>query len=410
MLCEEFLEVHLIISVNGTFFTVDGMVHDENSLRKEIYDPLRPFVMPNLTKHVTSVLGMLRLESFVPDLPIQTDRIHVQNGTLYLDGRFTEEKQFCLNRLPVAFIYNAHEPRTWLKFLDDLLEPEDVMTLQEFLGYCLIPSNRGQKMLLLRGNGGEGKSRIGIVMQRLFGVNLKNGSISKIEQSPFARADLEHSLVMIDDDAKLEALKSTHYLKSLITAEMPMDLEKKGKQSYQGNMYVRFLAFSNGGLESLYDRSDGFYRRQLILSVKRRPEGRRDDPYIADKMCKEIERILIWCLAGLVRLMQNNFRFTESSRTLENRAEAKRDSDNVLAFVRSEGYVRLNPKGQITSQELYRAYTEWCDDNVCRQYSARTVSITLKNHAEELGIIHSSHILNRCGKQVNGFLGIESCD
>lgn len=128
MLCEEFLEVHLIISVNGTFFTVDGMVHDENSLRKEIYDPLRPFVMPNLTKHVTSVLGMLRLESFVPDLPIQTDRIHVQNGTLYLDGRFTEEKQFCLNRLPVAFIYNAHEPRTWLKFLDDLLELEDVMT------------------------------------------------------------------------------------------------------------------------------------------------------------------------------------------------------------------------------------------------------------------------------------------
>ena len=56
---------------------------------------------------------------------------------------------------------------------------------------------------------------------------------------------------MVDDDMKMEALKSTHYLKSLITAEMPMDLERKGEQSYQGEMYVRFLAFSNGDLESL---------------------------------------------------------------------------------------------------------------------------------------------------------------
>ena len=44
---------------------------------------------------------------------------------------------------------------------------------------------------------------------------------------------------MVDDDMKLEALQSTHYLKSLITAEMPMDLERKGEQSYQGKMYVR---------------------------------------------------------------------------------------------------------------------------------------------------------------------------
>lgn len=64
-----------------------------------------------------------------------------------------------------------------------------------------------------------------------------------MERSPFARADLEHELLMVDDDMKLEALKSTHYLKSLITAEMPMDLERKGEQSYQGQMYIRFWRF-----------------------------------------------------------------------------------------------------------------------------------------------------------------------
>lgn len=175
--------------------------------------------------------------------------------------------------------------------LSDLLEAEDILTLQEYLGYCLIPTNRGQVMMLLKGNGGEGKSRIGVVMQKLLGGNMKNGSIAKVERSPFARADLEHELLMVDDDMKMEALKSTHYLKSLITAEMPMDLERKGEQSYQGKMYVRFLAFSNGDLESLYDHSDGFYRRQLILSVKKKPPNREDDPFLADKLCGEIEGI-----------------------------------------------------------------------------------------------------------------------
>lgn len=114
----------------------------------------------------------------------------------------------------------------WLNFLSELLEPDDLLTLQEYLGYCLIPTNRGQTMMLLKGNGGEGKSRIGVVMQKLLVNNLRNGSIAKVERNPFARADLENYLLMVDDDMKMEALKSTHYLKSLITAEMPMQTSK----------------------------------------------------------------------------------------------------------------------------------------------------------------------------------------
>ena len=55
--------------------------------------------------------------------------------------------------------------------------------------------------------------------------------------------------------------RQTNYVKSIVTAQGQMDLERKGKQSYQGWMYARLLAFSNGDLQALYDRSDGFYRR-----------------------------------------------------------------------------------------------------------------------------------------------------
>ena len=93
----------------------------------------------------------------------------------------------------------------------------------------------------------------------------------------------------------------------------PKDVYKRqGKQSYQGWMCARLLAFSNGDLQALFDRSDGFYRRQLVLTTKEKPAGRVDDPDLAEKMKAEVEGILLWAFEGLQRLAANNFKFIES--------------------------------------------------------------------------------------------------
>lgn len=190
------------------------------------------------------------MECWSPPLPVFQDRVHVANGTFFLNGTFSEAKDFCVNRLPIRYVPDAPPPVKWLTFLDDLLEPDDILTLQEFMGYCLIPSTKGQKMLIITGRGGEGKSRLGLVLRALLGGNMNTGSIAKVETSPFARADLEHQLLLVDDDMKLEALPQTNHIKAIVTAELPMDLEKKGKQSYQGQLYVRFIGLGNGTLHS----------------------------------------------------------------------------------------------------------------------------------------------------------------
>lgn len=330
--CEEFLKIHPMKSVNGTFFTVEGRVTDEDTLRREIYERLKPFFQTGLTKRVANLLEALRLEAYAPDLPIQRDRIHVANGMLFLDGRFSAEREFCRNRLPVAYNEGAAAPETWLRFLGELLYPEDIPTLQEFMGYCLLPTTKGQKMLMLIGRGGEGKSRIGVVLRSLLGTNMATGSISKIETSRFARADLEHELVMLDDDMKIEALPQTNYIKAIVTAELPMDLERKGQQSYQGDLYVRFLGFGNGSLKALYDRSEGFFRRQIILTTRPKDASRTDDPFIAEKMCAEAEGIFLWCLEGLQRLIANSYSFTLSERAREQPGHLRR----VQALVRGQ--------------------------------------------------------------------------
>ena len=96
-----------------------------------------------------------------------------------------------------------------IHILDGLLYAEDIPTLQEFIGYCLIPSNKGQRMRVIKGNGGEGKSQIGAVLSTIFGTNMKDGSIGKIAENRFARADLEHILLCVDDDMRMEALRQT---------------------------------------------------------------------------------------------------------------------------------------------------------------------------------------------------------
>lgn len=73
---------------------------------------------------------------------------------------------------------------------------EDIPTLQEYMGYSLLPTTKGQKMMLIIGKGGEGKSRIGLVMRSILGINMNSCSIQKIETSKFARADLENKLLM----------------------------------------------------------------------------------------------------------------------------------------------------------------------------------------------------------------------
>ena len=154
-------------------------------------------------------------------------------------------------------------------------------------------------MLMIVGQSGEGKSRVGVVMRAIFGDNMVNGNLAKVETNRFARADLEHVLVMVDDDMKMEALAETNYLKLIITAELPLDLEKKGKQSYQGELYARFLGFGNGALKALYDRSQGFFRRQIILTAKKKDPNRRDDPDLSEKLTTNPEGLFLWCFCGL---------------------------------------------------------------------------------------------------------------
>ena len=204
LFCDDFLSRHKIIYTNGAFFTPDGRITSDLPLRGEIFEELKCCAVSSIPRKISNIVELMKLAALVEDFPPEQDCIHLSNGTLTLDGSFTEGRpKIVRSRLPVAFRPDAPKPGLWLSFLDGLLYPEDIPTLQEFIGYCLLPSNKGQRMMVIKGSGGEGKSQIGAVLSALFGSNMKDGSIGKISENRFARADLEHILLCVDDDMRM---------------------------------------------------------------------------------------------------------------------------------------------------------------------------------------------------------------
>ena len=141
LFCEEFLQERRIIFANGAFFTPDGRVTDDLPLRGEIYDKLKFCAVNNIPRKITNILEVLKLEAQVPDFPPEQDRIHLSNGTLLLNGTFTEGRPAIVrSRLPVVYNPDAPAPVIWLNFLNGLLHAEDIPTLQEFMPVKVIPN------------------------------------------------------------------------------------------------------------------------------------------------------------------------------------------------------------------------------------------------------------------------------
>lgn len=119
-------------------------------------------------------------------------------------------------------------------------------------------------------------------------------------------------------------------------------------------------------MQTIFDRSDGFYQRQLVLTTKEKPVGRVDASNLAGKTEVKAEGILFWVLEGLRRMAANNFKFTESQRTRENRETVKRDNNNDYDFLESRGYIRLKTDESIrpsASKDCYDIYQMRREEN-----------------------------------------------
>ncbi|MGD0276059.1 MAG: DUF5906 domain-containing protein, partial [Syntrophales bacterium] len=171
------------------------------------------------------------------------------------------------NQCPIP--YNASA--TCERFLNELLylavTPEDALLLQKFAGLCLLGDNLIQKLLILDGLPGRGKSTLALIIEDLVGranvTELRTRHLS--ERFELFRYLKKSLLVGVDVPGQFLSEKGAHVIKGLVGCDW-FDAEQKGGTAsfpFQGNFCI--LITSNSRLQVRLDGDDGAWKRRLLI-------------------------------------------------------------------------------------------------------------------------------------------------
>lgn len=401
-----FIRKHNIVFVNEKIYDMSGHVTDGN-VKSTIQEIIAPYIPSGLDAKVKGLLNVVKNQAFMLPPPINKFYIHFKDTTYDVRGGVMKDvgKQFSLFRFNHRYNPNAGCPN-WLKFLDELMMPDDVRLLQKYMGYCMVPQTTLQQALFICGNGGEGKSRISVILSKIFENNIVMDSINGIESDKFMFATLDNKLLFVDDDMTMSAFDETEKLKKLIVAETKMQLEPKGLPKYEAPLFTRIVGIGNGFPQAKYDKSDGFARRIRPIRVKPVPENRVINRQLQDTLNTEIEGIIAWAIDGLLELIKDKYDLKTTKRQDALQEEIEMESNTIKAFILDDLMIVRGEDKQCGQQRLYRCYENWCHDMGIKPNHQSTFNRYLKSHQTRLRIQYSDHIVED-GKRTRGFKGIE---
>jgi len=310
--------------------------------------------------------------------------INTQTGLLnVLDDTFNPHDPKYLSTVQIKAQYNPESdeyveskcPR-FMEFLRSVLDEPEIRLLQEIYGYLLVPITKAQKSFMLVGLANTGKSTIlSVVQELLLGAeNVSNIPLQMLSER-FQPAELFGKLANIYADLPSKNIDDAGMFKA-VTGEDYITGERKHKDPFSFKPYARFMYSCNDIPKNYGDRSEAFYRRLIIIRFSKPvPEDRRDLD-LKEKLAAERDGILAWAIAGLKRLITQNYQFSETERTKAEVSRYKVESNSVLSFAEECCVVEDNAACQ--KQELYGEYKIYCEESGLSAMSSRRFSRELE--------------------------------
>lgn len=269
---------------------------------------------------------------------------------------------------------NTEICESWDKALHSWLpDNECINFLQEYAGYCLIPSCDFRTACFLVGGGSNGKSLFIDIITQLFGYDLTVNTTLDALGRRFGTTILIDKLLAVCSDLNDGYLANTGVLKQIIAGD-PIAAEYKGGKSFDFIPVTKMLLSANKIPKSA-DKTQGWYSRLKFVpfpySFKPSPIYKRT---LLKKMSsKEGKSVLLgWAIEGLKRLYTNQ-EFTVSERMNAELENYKNENDNVLFFVNEQlepaPFVGTAYKQSLLYTTVYDIYKQWCEYNGMRYCS-----------------------------------------
>jgi len=229
------------------------------------------------------------------------DLLAMENGLLDLEAALTGKKNplhehtpywFSVTYLPYEYDPEARCPR-WIKFLKEVLPgSRERRLLQEFIGYCLTFDTSFHKALILVGEGANGKSVITEVATQLLGRgNVSHVGLERFDDR-FAMGPTIGRLANIVSEIPTVKGVAEDVLKAVISGDR-IRVEFKYHDPTDARPTAR-LIFATNELPDFWDKTEGLWRRLMVIPFSVAIPEERQDRKLATKICKrELPGLLI---------------------------------------------------------------------------------------------------------------------
>lgn len=312
--------------------------------------------------------------------------------------RETRMEDYHTLKLPYPLIECEDEDLPAKRWIDYLLK-DQAQVLYEYIGYMFYREYKYQSILYLLGNGSNGKSYVGgFIMNKLIGF--KNSSAVGLDNladknNRFDKASLHHKLLNFEADSSANFVKGTETLKKLSGGLDAVHAEKKGKDAFSFTNYAK-LMFSMNELPSFNDRTNGWYRRILILNFNTNldtPEARtiinefnkeqefRESP-------EELGKFAWFCIQQfrtiLMRGSNGENPFSETEEMLSFKKSYIENNDPVMEFLNEAPVIVKDKEGTVgvsLLKKVFAVYTK--ENNINKNMTWKTFQKMLENNGFE---------------------------
>jgi putative DNA primase/helicase len=268
-------------------------------------------------------------------------------------------------QISVAYQKSLDSPNTHfsctkiMKFLHEIVsDRRDIDTIFDFMAYCLWREMKFHKLLILNGEGRNGKSTLCKLITRFLGVeNLANESIDQLLNGRFSTSQLYKKLVNIDPDISEEKLRKPGILKKL-TGNDQLSAEEKFKSPFNFVNHAKLILVTNK-LPEIKEDTIAIFSRLLIIDFSKTFIKNANLDLIQQLTTEEeLSGLFHNLLKRLPRVLKTGISYTKSIESVE---QYQLRMNPVKYF--AENYLEKVPESKVKKEIVYNKYKEFCYKN-----------------------------------------------
>lgn len=416
-IAEDFADRTNIILVDGVLYRYNGVFYSlfpDNDIQKMLLEKYRTEMgKSNTASMLRNTTNLLRfcVKRECSEFPENQHIIVFENGTLEVKSGFFRQNSpadLVNSALGISYDPDCKKMPYTKRFLKTIADGDDDLyeRLLQVIGYILSNDIRAKSFFYLEGVGDAGKSRFCDLIASFFPVSGSN-KVARIALQDlggkFALSNLVNAKLNISEDLPDAPLSPQTVSRiKMISDGDRLEAEAKYTQAFTFRPLCKLLFASNHPLR-LKEYDAAFVNRVVYIPFTHPIPKEEQDPYILEKMRKELPALFSRAFAAYKRLVANQYVWAGSDyfkpEIATTNSSISVDKEYVLRqFI--ESCCILDDNSTTATSELQAAYNLFCSKN---SYSP----VQGDRFSRELFAVLPDNILRvKIGNQRRGFKGI----